>query len=393
LGIFFIKYKIINEVVRLFRCNIKLMQSNKVAFIFLITIVISCTPDEGVLVPITIEELDELIGVLPDQVIDPIDNPTTPDKVDLGKKLFWDPVLSGNFDVACATCHHPDKGWGDNLNRSIGVGGIGLGENRIGGIAVKRNAHTIINSAFNGIDVNGNYNPSNTVMFWDNRVMSLEEQSLVPIKSMEEMRGNIYSEEDAITIVSQRLIDIPEYVVLFNNAFGDNTIIDGDKISKAIAAYERTLIANNSRFDQYYSGDNNALSDIELQGLSAFIAMNCTACHGGPMFSDYELHDLGTPNDGVNDNGVNGQFRTPTLRNLSLTGPYFHNGTFTTLEEAVNFYDDFEQNDADAQSLNFDDDQVGAVVAFLRTLNDDNFDRTIPENVPSGLSVGGNIND
>jgi cytochrome c peroxidase len=393
LGIFFIKYKIINEVVRLFRCNIKLMQSNKVAFIFLITIVISCTPDEGVLVPITIEELDELIGVLPDQVIDPIDNPTTPDKVDLGKKLFWDPILSGNFDVACATCHHPDKGWGDNLNRSIGVGGIGLGENRIGGIAVKRNAHTIINSAFNGIDVNGNYNPSNTVMFWDNRVMSLEEQSLVPIKSMEEMRGNIYSEEDAITIVSQRLMDIPEYVVLFNNAFGDNTIIDGDKISKAIAAYERTLIANNSRFDQYYSGDNNALSDIELQGLSAFIAMNCTACHGGPMFSDYELHDLGTPNDGVNDNGVNGQFRTPTLRNLSLTGPYFHNGTFTTLEEAVNFYDDFEQNDADAQSLNFDDDQVGAVVAFLRTLNDDNFDRTIPENVPSGLSVGGNIND
>ena len=374
-------------------CNIKLMQSNKVAFIFLITIVISCTPDEGVLVPITIEELDELIGVLPDQVIDPIDNPTTPDKVDLGKKLFWDPVLSGNFDVACATCHHPDKGWGDNLNRSIGVGGIGLGENRIGGIEVKRNAHTIINSAFNGIDVNGNYNPSNTVMFWDNRVMSLEEQSLVPIKSMEEMRGNIYSEEDAITIVSQRLMDIPEYVVLFNTAFGDNTIIDGDKISKAIAAYERTLIANNSRFDQYYSGDNNALSDIELQGLSAFIAMNCTACHGGPMFSDYELHDLGTPNDGVNDNGVNGQFRTPTLRNLSLTGPYFHNGTFTTLEEAVNFYDDFEQNDADAQSLNFDDDQVGAVVAFLRTLNDDNFDRTIPENVPSGLSVGGNIND
>jgi cytochrome c peroxidase len=369
------------------------MQSNKVVFIFLITIVISCTPDEGVLVPITIEELDELIGVLPDQVIDPIDNPTTPDKVDLGKKLFWDPVLSGNFDVACATCHHPDKGWGDNLNRSIGVGGIGLGENRIGSIAVKRNAHTIINSAFNGIDVNGNYNPSNTVMFWDNRVVSLEEQSLVPIKSMEEMRGNIYSEEDAITIVSQRLIDIPEYVVLFNNAFGDNTIIDGDKISKAIAAYERTLIANNSRFDQYYSGDNNALSDIELQGLSAFIAMNCTACHGGPMFSDYELHDLGTPNDGVNDNGVNGQFRTPTLRNLSLTGPYFHNGTFTTLEEAVNFYDDFEQNDADAQSLNFDDDQVGAVVAFLRTLNDDNFDRTIPENVPSGLSVGGNIND
>ena len=112
------------------------MQLNKAVFIFSITILISCTPDEGVLVPIPIEELDELIGLLPDQAIDPIYNPTTPDKVDLGKKLFWDPVLSGNFDVACATCHHPDKGWGDNLNRSIGVGGIGLGENRIGGIKV-----------------------------------------------------------------------------------------------------------------------------------------------------------------------------------------------------------------------------------------------------------------
>ena len=373
--------------------QLKIKQLSKVVYIFLIMIVSSCTTDEDVLVPITIEELDEVIGILPDVVIAPIDNPTTPEKVELGRKLFWDPVLSGNFDVACATCHHPDKGWGDNLNRSIGVGGIGLGENRTGSLTVKRNAHTIINSAFNGIDVNGNYDPSNAVMFWDNRVASLEEQSLEPIKSMEEMRGNTYTEDEAITVVSQRLTDIPEYVSLFNSAFGDNTTIDGDKISKAIAAYERTLIANNSRFDQYYRGDTNALSDLEIQGLSAFIGMNCTACHGGPMFSDYELHDLGVPENGINDNGIDGKFRTPTLRNLPVTGPYFHNGEFATLEAAVDFYDDFEQNDADAQSLNFNEDQVGAVVAFIRALNDDNFDRTIPDNVPSGLSVGGNIND
>ena len=110
------------------------------------------------------------------------------------------------------------------------------------------------------------------------------------------------------------------------------------------------------------------------------------------MFSDYELHDLGIPDDGINDNGVNGKFRTPTLRNLSVTGPYFHNGTFSTLEEAVNFYNNFEQNDEDAQRLNFDANEVDAIVAFLRTLNDENFDKTVPDGVPSGLSVGGDIN-
>ena len=90
--------------------------------------------------------------------------------------------------------------------------------------------------------------------------------------------------------------------------------------------------------------------------------------------------------------GIEGKFRTPTLRNLSVTGPYFHNGTFATLEQTVNFYADFERNDEDAQRLNFDANEVDAIVAFLKTLNDDNFDRIVPDNVPSGLSVGGNIN-
>jgi cytochrome c peroxidase len=356
-------------------------------FLLLLLFSVSCSTDEGVYVPI-----DERIGALPEFVIDPVDNPTTSEKVELGRKLFWDPVLSGNFDVACATCHHPDKGWGDNLARSIGVGGSGLGEVRTGGAIVDRNANTIINSAFNGIDVNGNYDPSNTAMFWDNRVSSLEEQSLETIKSMPEMRGNAYSEENAIAIVSQRLANIPEYVTMFNDDFGSPNAIDGDKISKAIAAYERTIIANNSRFDQYARGDVNALTSFEIRGLNSFLEMNCTACHGGPMFSDYELHDLGIEDDGINDNGVNGKFRTPTLRNLSVTGPYFHNGTFSTLEEAVNFYNNFEQNDEDAQRLNFDENEVDAIVAFLRTLNDENFDKTVPDGVPSGLSVGGDIN-
>ncbi len=359
-------------------------------FTLIIILLTSCGVDEGIVIPV-----DERIGALPEFVIDPIDNPTTTEKVELGRKLFWDPILSGNQDVSCATCHHPDKGWGDNLARSIGVGGMGLGENRTGGVEVIRNANTILNSAFNGIDVNGNYDPSNTVMFWDNRAKSLEEQSLIPIKSMPEMRGDVYTEEEAIAVISQRLINIPEYVALFNNAFGNNTVIEGDKIAKALAAYERTLIANNSRFDQYARGDNSALSLQEVRGLNAFIDMRCTACHSGPMFSNFKLHDIGIPDNNISDNGVDGKFRTPTLRNLPLTGPYMHNGSIETLSEAVRFYRPatFEVNDEDAERLNFDGDHIGDVVAFLRALNDDNFDKTIPESVPSGLPVGGNINE
>ena len=350
----------------------------------------SCTPEA------TYTPIDERIGALPEFVIDPIDNPTTIEKVALGRKLFWDPILSGNRDVSCATCHHPDKGYTDGIDLSIGVGGQGLAENRVGGVLVKRNAPTIINSAFNGILVDGSYDPLNTFMFWDNRSKSLETQSLEPIKSLVEMRANKYEEDVAIDSVSLRLSRIPEYVNMFNDSFGAGTVIDGDKISKAIAAFERTIIATNSRFDQYARGNNNALDAQELRGLNAFIEAKCHVCHSGPMFSDYELHDLGVPDNPKltqPDNGIDGGFRTPTLRNLTDTGPFFHNGVFTDLTAAVNFYDDFEINDDAAASLEFEDDPdtVAAIVAFIKTLNDPDFDKTIPESVPSGLPVGGNI--
>lgn len=351
---------------------------------------VACSPD-----PVYVS-IDNRIGALPETVIDPTDNPRTPEKVALGRMLFWDPVLSGNNDVACVTCHHPNDDYAERLDLSIGVGGHGLSANRSGGTLVQRNAPTILNTAFNGIDVDGFYNPSNTVMFWDNRSRSLEEQSLKPIKSMEEMRGNVYTADEAIAVVSSRLSAIPEYVTMFNAAFGEGTVIDGDKIGKAIAAFERTLIANNSRFDQYVRGDETALNAQELRGMNAFISANCVACHNGPMFSDYELHDLGVPNNaklGFIDEGVGGKFRTPSLRNLTETGPYMHNGVFNSLTDAVNFYDRIEKNDEDAQLLDFDDnpDTVAAIVAFLKALNDSEFDKTIPENVPSGLPVGGNI--
>lgn len=349
---------------------------------------VSCSPEETFIL------VDDRIGGLPKTVIDPIDNPRTPEKIELGRMLFWDPILSGNKDMACVTCHHPDKGYTDRIDLSLGVGGHGLAENRVGGSLIKRNAPTIINSAFNGINVDGNYDPSNTVMFWDNRMKSLEEQSLGPIKDMLEMRGNVYSEELAIDSVSARLSNIPEYVDEFNNVFGSGTVINGDKISKALAAFERTIIANNSRFDQYARGDESALTTEEIRGMQAFINANCIACHSGPMFSDYELHDLGIPNNekiGFIDEGIDGKFRTPSLRNLSETGPYFHNGTRQTLRGAVQFYNRIERNDEDAKSLKFNGDIVDPIVKFLQALNDSNFDKIIPDSVPSGLPVGGNI--
>ncbi len=365
--------------------------TNFIGTIIVIGTLFSCTPDE-IYTPI-----DQRIGSLPMTVIDPIDNPTTPEKVALGKLLFWDPVLSGGKDVACATCHHPDNGYAENIDLSIGVGGNGLSVDRSGGVLIKRNAPTIINTAFNGINAHGIYEPSNTVMFWDNRSNSLETQAIEPILSMGEMRGNIIQPNEIYAVISQRLADIPEYVTLFDQVFGANTVINEDKIGKAIAAFERSLIANNSPFDQYARGDEGAMSAQQIRGMNAFLDANCTACHGGPMFSDYELHDIGIPeNPKLNqiDQGVNnGEFRTPTLRNLSETGPYMHNGTQITLEDSVNFYEDFEVNDDDAASLDFDDnaDNVAAIVAFLQALNDPNFDREIPETVPSGLPVGGNI--
>lgn len=348
----------------------------------------SCSPDPEYIT------IDMRVGALPTTAIDPIDNPRTPEKVALGRMLFWDPVLSGNKDMACVTCHHPDKGYTDRIDLSLGVGGHGLGENRTGGFLIKRNAPTILNTAFNGITESGDYDPANTAMFWDNRASSLEEQSLGPIKDMKEMRGDAYPAELAIDSVSARLANIPEYVNMFNASFDDGTVINGDKIAKAIAAFERTLIAPNSRFDQYARGDESALTAEEIRGFNAFNQANCAACHSGPMFSDFELHDIGVPDNpklAEIDTGVDGKFRTPTLRNLTETGPFMHNGMFITLRDAVQFYNRFERNDEDAEQVNFDGDLIDPLVAFIRTLNDPNFDKTIPESVPSGLPVGGNI--
>jgi cytochrome c peroxidase len=195
-------------------------------------------------------------AALPLAVRAPADNPTTPERVALGRLLFWDPVLSGQKDVACATCHHPAFGYSDGLDLSIGANGVGLGTARAfaAGHAsrlVKRNSQTVLNVAFNGLTASADSTPAAAPMFWDLRVQSLEAQALEPLKALEEMRGGAYPEDGAIAAVVARLTTIAEYRRLFARAFGGgNTAVNQENLGRALAAFQRTLVAANAPFDR-----------------------------------------------------------------------------------------------------------------------------------------------
>ncbi|WP_254412640.1 cytochrome-c peroxidase [Dyadobacter diqingensis] len=359
----------------------------------------------------TIETIADL-GALPLYVTDPKDNPSTPEKVHLGRLLFFDPVLSGNKDVSCATCHQPEFNYAEFLETSIGVNGVGNGSKRRfvepNDIPfVKRNSQSILNTAFNGIKNDEIYDPEKAPMFWDVRAKSLEMQALEPIKTLEEMRGNTYHQDKILDEVIARIRKIPVYKTLFTKAFpNESEPLSQVNLSRAIAAYERTLIAPNTRFDQYMRGDSNALSSSEKDGLNAFLTTGCVKCHSGPMFSDYKLHVLGVPDTGnrkESDSGADQHyaFRTPSLRNLRFTSPYMHSGKFTTLDQVLMFYEDVaggkllnpkvkaQQIDTLATDMDVNFKDISRIVEFLNTLNDDAFDKTIPATVPSGLPVGG----
>ena len=353
------------------------------------------------------------IAALPLEYKSPKDNPTTPEKIELGRLLFYDPILSGSKDVACATCHHPEFGYAESLELPIGVNGKGLGErrafNRHNDIPfTKRNAQSLLNVAFNGIDNDGNYTPEEAPMFWDLRAKSLEEQATFPVTTFEEMRGHSFGEHDIKDEVAKRVDNIPEYKRLFKACFPECETITISYITKAIGAFERSLVANNSRFDKYMRGDHKALSARELDGMKAFMTAGCARCHSGPMFSDFKVHVLGVQENEktvVPDSGFNNThaFRTPTLRNLRVTRPYMHSGKIATLDNVMLFYEDLRGKPPPNKSIAHDDldslakmvkvefKNIDAIVEFMNTLNDDNYDRKIPDKVPSGLPVGGMI--
>ena len=366
-------------------------------------------------------EAQARLAALPREAPAPPDNPTTLERVTLGRLLFWDPILSGEKDVACATCHHPAFGYSDGLDLSIGTSGVGLGTSRIfptGHPArpVKRNSQTVLNTAFNGLS-NTDVVPARAPMFWDLRVRGLETQALEPLKALEEMRGDGLAEERAISAIVARLNGNAEYRRLFTRAFGEGSPVSEQNLGRALAAFERTLVAANTPFDRYMRGETTALTDEQVRGMERFQTIGCVNCHGGPMFSDFTAHVLAVPDNPklpASDAGFNRTyaFRTPTLRNLSATAPYMHNGAFATLEDVVAFYRRIsrgggrrgggggqtpnpqvarEQLDPLLRQLNMRGRGERDLIAFLRALDDPGFDRTIPDRVPSGLPVGGRI--
>jgi cytochrome c peroxidase len=381
------------------------------SFVFLcllLSFLISCQKNDALPINNTNILANQTFTELPLRSTDVTNNA---DLVNLGKMLFWDPILSGNRDVACATCHHPANGYADNLDLSIGVNAVGLGTNRHflnpnTFSFVKRNAQTILNTTFNGMDANGNFNSATAPMFWDSRIKSLELQALEPIKALEEMRGNAFSEATALDSVIARLKKIPQYQQLFQTAFNNNNAITVANMGTAIATFERTLVANNSPFDRYKRGETTAMSALEIRGMDAFQRVGCANCHSGNMFSDYQLHVLSVPDNGklTQSDAGNGTyaFRTASLRNLKFTAPFMHSGVFRTLDDVVRFYGriaggnsqnpnvNTRQIDQRIRNVRIGNNQQ-ALVAFINALSDDSFDKSVPTSVPSRLNVGGNI--
>lgn len=250
----------------------------------------------------------------------PAENPFKAEKQQLGKILFFDPRLSVSKQIACASCHDPELGWGDGRR-------VAYGHGRQTG---KRNAMTLINVGF--------YEK----FFWDGRAGSLEEQAKFPVQDHVEMNT------DLATMVTN-VKAVAGYKPLFAQAFGSEEITL-DKIQKAIATFERSIVSTNSRFDAFVKGNKKALKDDEVVGLHLFrTKAGCINCHNGPLFSDNKFHndgqallgsrmeDLGLYNITKNLKDI-GAFRTPSLRETHITGPWMHHGNFPSIKDVIEFY-------------------------------------------------------
>jgi len=315
----------------------------------------------------------------------PADNPMTPEKIALGEKLFFDPILSGNYGMACAACHAPSAGWAVQDKISFGYPGT----------THWRNSQTIVNSAYYG------------KLFWAGASKSLEGQARSAARGG--VAGN--GEDD---MMEARLAFVPEYRRAFKEVFGDDYPLVRHAYM-AIAAYQRTIVQTDTPFDRYMRGDDDALTARQKEGLALFAGKaNCIACHNGPLLSNEAYYNTGVPPyDGwetdpiaqitfrfelfakgsteemyrstKDDPGLyfrtkqksdKGKFRVPSLRYTKYTYPYMHNGMLETLRDVVVFYNEgggeneFAANKSDLiQPLDLTDGEIDALVAFLDSLS------------------------
>ena len=312
----------------------------------------------------------------------------SPQQIDLGRYLFFDPLLSADGSLSCASCHHPELGFSDGRPRSVGVDGA----------EVSRAAPSLWNVAFL------------KSFFWDGRAGSLEEQ----------MQGPLYDAKEMGNDPARLLTDIGannNYRRLFREAFpgseGPPTL---DMIYTAIAAFQSTLISLNSRYDQYAHGYHDALSNAEKAGMNVFrsFVARCAECHTPPLFTNQQIAVIGVRDpegvpfdagaEAVTGNpGLRGGFKVPSLRNIEKTAPYMHSGTFATLRDAVEFYTlgrghALPEAEKDRMTVHWhiwepdlSADELDRLVDFLATLTDERFKPQIPHAVPSGLMPVGTL--
>jgi cytochrome c peroxidase len=291
----------------------------------------------------------------------PADNQLTPERVELGKKLFFDPRLSGSNVMSCASCHNPSFSWGDR--QPVGTG---HGHKKLG-----RRTPTILNAAFNELQM------------WDGRFATLEEQAIGPMTSPDEM--NITAEE-----MIGRIRDNPGYRAYFRTAYGEAGVTV-DTVTKAIAAFERTVISGEAPFDRFVAGDDQAISPAARRGFGLFnTKANCAACHSGWAFTDSSFHDIGVASDdpgrgrtlGIPE--LNHAFKTPTLRNIVERAPYMHDGSENTLHEVVELYNaggrvKRSTLSSEIRPLGLTPQEVDDLVEFMRSLSSKDAPVTLPE--------------
>jgi cytochrome c peroxidase len=299
----------------------------------------------------------------PAKAPEPAHNVGTPERIALGKTLFFDPRLSGSNWISCASCHNPSLGWSDGLPTGIGHGMQVL----------KRATPALLNCGFN------------TTLMWDGRAPNLEEQALGPIAAAAEMNQDLPG-------LVRKLSTIKGYAPMFEAAYPGEGISD-KTIGKAIAAYERTILSGESPFDRWRRGDARAVDAEVKRGFALFEGKaNCVKCHEGFNFTDNGFHNIGLkPRDGEVDVGrfaqrpikaVYGAFRTPTLRDVELTAPYMHDGSYNTLEEVIEHYDrggDAVENlSADMQPLKLTAEEKADLVSFMKSLTGKQMVVTLP---------------
>lgn len=294
------------------------------------------------------------LGVLPASPV-VLQQDSLKDVIELGKALFFDTRLSSSGKISCATCHQPELNWTDGKEKSIGHEGA----------VNKRNSPTIQNSWF--------YKK----LFWDGRARDLQDQAFAPIHSESEMNSEMPD-------VMRKLRTIKGYRAMFTNAFGADEI-NPDRMTEAIAVFEKTITSGKSRFDEFLEGNKKALTNSELRGLHLFrTKARCINCHNGPMFSDNQFHNNGfhLNGDPNNDKGFYtvthkdediGKFKTPSLRDAMKTGPWMHNGMMKTMPELMAHYNKGANGNGSAdrlvQMLYLDKKEITDLIAFLHAIS------------------------